>query len=64
VPTAADGEQQPVLAREVDRAHDVGGPGRAHDGGGVPVDHGIPDRARLLVAWLARKAERTVQLAA
>ena len=49
VPAAADGDEQVLAAREVDRAHDVGDAGAADDQRRPPVVGAVPDRARLVV---------------
>ncbi len=53
VAAAADGEEQAVFAGEVDGGDDVGGVGAAGDQGRALVDHGVVDRARLVVARIA-----------
>ena len=54
VPAALDREHEPLLAREVDRVHDVGRAAALHDQRRAPVDQAVPDRARLVVAGIAR----------
>ena len=59
---AADGEEQAVLAGEVDRDDHVSNVGAACDQGRASVDHGIVDLARLVVvfiAWLDQLASQT-----
>ncbi len=62
VPAALDREHEALLAREVDRVHDVGGAAALHDQRGAPVDQGVPDRARLVVAGVARREHRPPHL--
>ncbi len=53
VPAAADGDEQVVVAGEVDRGDDVGDVGALGDERRVLVDHRVVDRARLVVARIA-----------
>ena len=55
VPAAADGEQEPVVPREVHRGDDVRRGGAADDERGVLVDHRVPDLACAFVGIVARK---------
>src|SRR6185437_17172005 len=48
-------EQDTMLARKGDSMHDVRGPSAAYHRTGIAVDHGIPDRAGLVVARLFRQ---------
>src|SRR4029450_5374013 len=50
VRAAANGDRHALLARVTDGRDDVGGPRAARDERGPPVDHGVEDRAGLLVA--------------
>jgi hypothetical protein len=50
---AADGDDELLGARELDRAHDVGDAGAAHDQRRAAVDRSVPDRARGVVAVIA-----------
>jgi len=49
VPAAADGEEQAVLAGEVDRDDHVGNVGAACDQGRASVDHGVVDLAGFVI---------------
>ena len=53
VAAAADGQQQAVVAGEADRRRDVVGVGAAGDQRRPLVDHGVVDRARLVVVGVA-----------
>ena len=53
VAAAADGDRELVLAREADGGDHVGRPGTADDERRSPVDHPVPDAARLVVPGLA-----------
>ncbi len=61
VPAAADGDEQVLAAREVDRAHDVGDAGAADDQRRPPVVGAVPDRARLVVAVVVGADELAAQ---
>ena len=61
VPAAADGDEQVLAAREVDRAHDVGDAGAADDQRRPPVVGAVPDRARLVVAVVLGPDELAAQ---
>jgi hypothetical protein len=56
VAAAANRKQEAMLAREPNRSNDVRGASATDNSARVAVDHGIPDRACLIVARLARKA--------
>ena len=60
---AADRGRQPVLAGHGDRGHHVLGAGAAQDQAGPPVDHGVPDPARLLVLGVVRADDLALELA-
>src|SRR5881394_4414432 len=49
VTTAAHGEQEPLLAGEVDHLCHIVGAGAARHQGGPPIDHRVVDLARLLI---------------
>jgi hypothetical protein len=49
VATAADRDRQLVIAAEPERANDVVGVRAAGDQRGTPIDHAVPDRARVVV---------------
>lgn len=61
VAAAADGDQEFVLAREIDRLDDVGHPGALGDQAGALVDHPVPELARRIVARVMRTQQRTAQ---
>ena len=61
VPAAADGDEEPLLAREPKTRDDVGGAGAANDEGRAAVDHPVPDRARLVVSGVARPDSRAAE---
>ena len=61
VPAAADGDEQVLAARELDRAHDVGDAGAADDQRRPPVVGAVPDRARLVVALVGGPDELAAQ---
>ena len=63
VAAAAHRDQQFVLAREVNRADDVGGPGAADDHARPAIDHGVPDRPCRVVAGVTRQVEGAAQAA-
>ena len=54
VPAAAHGKIEPVLAREVHRSDDVSDLLGLHDRQRPPVEHAVVNRARLVVALVAR----------
>jgi hypothetical protein len=64
VPAAADADLQAGLPGGADGGGDVGDAGAAHDRGRVVVDHGVPDRAGLVVARLAGPEQLAVELPA
>jgi hypothetical protein len=53
VSAALDADLQVVLPGMADRGHDVPGVRACHDDAGVPVDHGVPDRAGGVVPGVA-----------
>ncbi len=57
VPAASNGDDQIVLAREVDGADHILRRLAAGDQSGSAVDHGVPDLACLVVASVARKQD-------
>src|SRR5260370_18158274 len=61
VSTAAHGEKEFALARERYSAHDVSGVGATRDEGGVLVDHSVPNTARHVIPFLARREQSTPQ---
>ena len=63
VAPAANREHQPVLAREVHRAHHVRRPGAACDERRTAVDHAVPDRAGLVVTGVAFAEQRSAHCA-
>ena len=50
VAASAHRDGEPLLARETDRDRDVLGARDADDAGRAPIDHPVPERARLVVA--------------
>jgi hypothetical protein len=54
---ASDGEEQPLLTREIDRGDDVGDVDTLGDQGGMLVNHRVVDLARVVVARVARTDE-------
>ena len=54
VPSGLDREDEPLLAREVDRVDDVGCTAALHDQRGTPIDQRIPDRACFVIAGIVR----------
>ena len=58
---AADGDLHAVVAAETDAGDDVGGVAAARDGGRVLVDHGVVDRACLVVAGIVRHDQVAAQ---
>jgi hypothetical protein len=54
VPAAVHRERQGLLARKVDREHDVIGRGATGDQRGLAVDHAVEDGAGLVVSGIAR----------
>ena len=61
MPTAADGDEQVLAAREVHRAHDVGDAGAANDQRRPLVVRAVPDRARLVIAVVLGPDELSAQ---
>jgi hypothetical protein len=61
VTAALDGQAKAVLAREVHARHHVGHAEAACDERRPTVDHGVPDRTRLVVAGLAGEQDWTPQ---
>ena len=61
VATAADRQRQAAVAGEPDALGDVTGVARPDDQGRAPLDHGVPDPARLGVAGVPGPARRTAQ---
>ncbi len=51
-------------SRKVDGLHHVAGAGGTHDGRGAAVDHGVPQRARHVVAFVRRHQQAAAQRAA
>jgi len=54
VAASLDRQQQIVLTREVHGVDDIRGAGALHDQRGPAIDQAVPDRARLVVAFVAR----------
>ena len=62
VAAAAHGEQEVVVGRESDGVLNVGRAGAAGDQRRAPVDHGVPDRPRLVVAGVGRAEQEPREL--
>jgi hypothetical protein len=62
MPAAAHPDLKIVLAGEPDRRDHVVGARTAGDHPRTPVDHGIPDRARLVISGVARHQHPAIEL--
>jgi hypothetical protein len=59
VAAALDRDEQVLLAREVDGVDDIGRAAALHDQRRSTVDQPVPDRARVVVAWIAGSQDRS-----
>jgi hypothetical protein len=61
---ATHGNEQLLVARELDRVDDVGGTQAANHEAQTPVDHAVPDRAGSFVTVLSGQRDGAAHLAA
>src|SRR6185436_15306810 len=61
VASTLDAEQEIVLARKLHARDHIGGAEAADDGGGLPVEHPVPDGPGLFIAGIARHGYRSTE---